>query len=106
MNITVWSACQPQGNKARRPIRGNIIERIEELLDEGYVRLQDFDRAKELFFEASDIAGLEDFIADRGLGLVTEIEGDDFTVLAADPELAQPLISAYLQTLDAPAKAP
>ena len=98
-------------------IRDNIQARIDELLEEGYARLDAFDTAVDVTLSApaSDLpgdptalqawlAGLADYLVDRGLGLIGEARTDgpevQVGVTVSSAALAVPLIAAYARAGD------
>ena len=93
-------------------IRDNIQARIDELLEEGYARLDAFETAVKVALTAPAselpgdpvevkawLAGLANFLIDRGLGLITETDAEGpqvrVSVTVSSAALAVPLIAAF-----------
>ena len=84
-------------------IRANIQDRIDELLEEGYVDSSQFDKMAPLRVAGGEAAqaepfveSLSEFLADRGLGLITGVQGNTLDLSVVDTEIATTLISAFV----------
>ncbi len=80
-------------------IRDNIMERVDELLEDGYVRLSDFEGAGEITVPVENgmaASVISDFLADRGLGLIKSADGGSVTILASLPAITQTMVSDFL----------
>ncbi|WP_416511491.1 hypothetical protein [Aliiroseovarius sp. YM-037] len=90
-------------------LRDNIMDRVEELMEEGYIPVADFPRTARLTLsgpitddaEHDIVRELGDYLADRGLGLVTETAASGGTLTltldVTQADLARPLIGEFLK---------
>ena len=92
---------QPAPREQHPPgIRDNIMDRVTELIEEqDYIPLAFFPGAGTFtlsFLSDAEVPRPEfdDFLADRGLGLITDVQGASLTIHSPNPEFAEPLIRA------------